>query len=194
MRRRSLLAGIAALAALAAPARPAAVQDTALAYLVQTVTLRGATMRIDARHRPQRLTPSFSVTAVTRIEVPAGEAVRLSDGRVDELAYAIADTAELPGVRGVSIDFDVTIALRCFYRQLIHRVRDLLAPDTPLSITGVASWCMDDDWVSDLPIDEVVPMLRSAASWKSAAARVRTEGRLITGPCRGALGLAKETP
>src|SRR5574339_223744 len=107
MRRGSLLAALAAVATLGVAAGPVAVQDTTLAYVVQTVTLRGATIRVEPRTRPQRLTPAFPVTAVTSIEVPAGVPVTLSEARIDELAYAIADTAEFPGVRGVQIDFDV---------------------------------------------------------------------------------------
>ena len=166
----------------------------AVAYVVQTITLRGATVRIDPRPRPQRVSPSSGVIASTHIEVPAGAAVALSDGQVEQLAYAIADTAEIPLVRAVQIDFDATIAQRCFYRDLIHRVRALLPAEVPLSMTALASWCMDDDWVSDLPIEEVVPMLRSAADWRAATARTRAEGRSISGPCQVALGVPKQSP
>jgi hypothetical protein len=169
-------------------------QDMAVAYIVQTITLRAATVRIDPRPRPQRDSPSSDVIAATRIEVPAGAAVDLSQGQIEQLAYAIADTAEIPLVGAVQIDFDATIAQRCFYRDLIHRVRALLPAEVPLSITAIASWCMDDDWVSDLPIEEVVPMLRTAADWKAATARARTKGRPIEGPCRAALSIPKEKP
>ena len=163
----------------------------AVAYVVQTITLRGATVRIDPRPRPQRVSPSSGVIAGTRIEVPAGAAVDLSDGQVEQLAYAIADTADIPLVGAVQVDFDATIAQRCFYRDLIHRVRALLPVEVPLSMTAIASWCMDDDWVSDLPIAEVVPMLRLGHEWKAAAKRARQEGRATDGPCRNALGAAK---
>ena len=161
----------------------------AVAYVVQTITLRGATVRIDPRPRPQRASPASGVIGSTRIEVPAGAAIDLSHGQVDQLAYAIADTAEIPLVGAVQVDFDATIAQRCFYRDLIHRVRSLLPAEVPLSMTAIASWCMDDDWVSDLPIAEVVPMLRMGHEWKAAAKRAREEGRAAEGPCRNALGL-----
>ena len=165
-------------------------QDMAVAYIVQTITLRAATVRIDPRPRPQRDSPSSDVIAATRIEVPAGAAVDLSQGQIEQLAYAIADTAEIPLVGAAQIDFDATIAQRCFYRDLIHRVRALLPAEIPLSITAIASWCMDDDWVSDLPIAEVVPMIRMGHEWKAAAKRAREDARQITGVCASALGVA----
>ena len=161
----------------------------AVAYVVQTITLRGATVRIDPRPRPQRDSPSSGVIAVTSIDVPAGAAVDLSEGQLEQLAYAIADTAEIPLVGDVQVDFDATIAQRCFYRDLIHRVRALLPAEVPLSMTAIASWCMDDDWVSDLPIEEVVPMIRMGHEWRAAAKRARAEGRAAEGPCRNALEL-----
>ena len=166
----------------------------AVAYVVQTVTLRGTTLRVDPRPRPQRDSPSSGVIGVTRIEVPAGAAIDLADGQLEQLAYAIADTGEIPLVGAVQIDFDATIAQRCFYRDLIHRVRALLPADVSLSITAIASWCMEDDWVSDLPIEEVVPMIRMGHEWRAAAKRAREEGRTIEGPCRNALGAAQPKP
>ena len=164
-------------------------QDMGVAYVVQTITLRGVTFRTDPGHRPQRVNSAAEVTAITRLEVPAGASIALSQGQLEELAFAIADTAELTGVRAVQIDFDATISQRCFYRALIHRVRELLPAATPLSMTALASWCTDDDWISDLPIEEAVPMLRMGRDWKAAAKRAREDGRAAEGPCRNALGL-----
>ncbi len=164
-------------------------QDMGVAYVVQTITLRGATVRTEAGHRPQRVSPAADVTAITRIEVPAGAAVALSDGQVEQLAFAIADTADLPGVADVQVDFDATLAQRCFYRALIHRVSELLPDDTRLSITALAAWCLGDDWVSDLPIDEAVPMVGMRREWTAAAGRTRDDRRPDAGPCRNALGV-----
>ena len=190
--RTVILTGALALLATVAPAQTQAgsqAQDMSVAYVVQTITLRGPSIRTEARHRPQRVSPASDVTAITRIEVPAGAGVSLSDGQLEGVAFAIADSAELPGVDEVQVDFDATISQRCFYRALIHRLSELLPDDTRLSITALPSWCMDDDWLSDLPIDEVVPMLRTGREWKSAGKRARDQGRLDAGPCRNALAL-----
>ena len=190
--RTVILTGWVAMLATLCPAQTrvgAGEQDMAVAYVVQTITLRGPTIRTEARHRPQRVSPASDVIAITRIEVPAGAAVSLTDGQLEEVAFTIADTAELPGVGEVQVDFDATISQRCFYRALILRVSELLPDDTRLSITALASWCLDDDWVSDLPIAEAVPMMGMGHGWKIAAKRARQENRSDGGPCRNALAL-----
>ena len=188
---RSLtLCTLAAVAALCPTPAPLVAQDMAVAYIVQTITLRGGTVRNDPRHRPQRLAPASDVTAITRIEVPAGAAVSLSQGQLEDVAFSIADTAELPQVKTVQIDFDATIDQRCFYRALIHRLRELLPAETRITMTALAPWCMDDDWISDLPVDEAIPMLRMGGEWKAAVKRAREERRPSEGPCRNALQVA----
>ena len=193
-RVRAIVTLLGAVALLATPRlAPIGVraqeQEMSLAYIVQTITLRGPTVRTELRQRPERVSPASSVTAITRIEVPAGVAASLTDDQLEQVAFAVADTADLPGVQEVQVDFDVTISQRCFYRALVHRIRELLPADTRFSITALASWCMDDDWLSDLPIDEAVPMLRTGDEWKIAAARAAEEGRPLEGPCRNALAL-----
>src|SRR5207245_3835544 len=76
----------------------------------------------------------------------------------DAIAIAIARTAALPRVAGVQVDFDATASQRAFYRELLERLRARLAPGTPISITALASWCVGDHWLGDLPIDEAVPL------------------------------------
>lgn len=186
---RCALALLAALHPAQTPVQ-AQPQDMGVAYVVQAITLRGATIRTEAIHRPERITPAAAVIGITRIDVPAGAAVFLSPAQIEQLAYTIADTADLPRVNAVQVDFDATIAQRCLYRELIHRVRDLLPSHVPLSITALASWCMDDDWISDLPLAEVVPMLRLGQEWKVAATRARERGLVADSPCRNALELA----
>jgi hypothetical protein len=186
MRSACVLCVAAALATTHAH-QSIAQDDLAVAYVVQTITLRAAISRVDPGHKPVRVSPTAPFTAITRIEVPAGTAVTLTDGQVEELAYRIADTSELPRVATVQVDWDAGIASRCLYRDLIHRVRALLPSHVRLAMTALASWCTDDDWISDLPVDDVVPMLRSGTDWKAAAQRVRAGGPTPEGPCRGAL-------
>ena len=61
------------------------------------------------------------------------------------------DMASLPEVfLAIQIDFDATKSERSFYRELITDLRQRLPANVHLSITALASWCMDDDWLSDL--------------------------------------------
>jgi hypothetical protein len=62
--------------------------------------------------------------------------------------------ARRPGISGIQVDFDATASERRFYRELVIDLRRLLPDSVPLSITALASWCLDDNWISGLPADE----------------------------------------
>jgi hypothetical protein len=80
----------------------------------------------------------------------------LSPAQLQKTADEIASLSALSNISVVQIDFDATVSERDFYRALLHEVK----PRVPsLSITALASWCAGDRWLSDLPIDEAVPML-----------------------------------
>ena len=78
---------------------------------------------------------------------------------VDEAATAIAAAGDIPGVRALQVDFDATLSQRPFYRALLSKLRQRIAPTMPLSMTALTSWCQSDSWISGLPVVEAVPML-----------------------------------
>jgi hypothetical protein len=209
-RRALRLAGVFALAAVASPPlsraapgmlppvmlwaweRPTDLRalpaGTGVAFLSQTIHIHSAATRISPRRQRLLVAPGTALVAVTRIEATPAELSDLNDGRLARVAEDIASTASLPGVRGVQIDFDATLSQRPLYRRLLHDVRRQLGPQTFLSITALASWCMRDGWVDDLPVDEVVPMLFRMGAGE------RIPPRLRPGPCGGALGIALDEP
>src|SRR5439155_8746311 len=74
---------------------------------------------------------------------------------VMQRAAAVAAITHL-GSDNVQIDFDATLSERPFYRALIN---DLHRTIPHITITALASWCSDDRWMGDLPIDDAIPML-----------------------------------
>jgi hypothetical protein len=62
-------------------------------------------------------------------------------------------------ISAIQIDFDARKSERGFYRDLLRQLRGRLPAGLPLSITALASWCVYDNWIGDLPVDEAVPML-----------------------------------
>jgi hypothetical protein len=48
---------------------------------------------------------------------------------------------------------------RSLYARLLRRVRTRLDRSTALTITALASWCIGDRWLEQLPVDEAVAML-----------------------------------
>jgi Protein of unknown function (DUF3142) len=210
-RRRAVIAvGVFALAAVsAAPYAPAAPvplpplmlwawerptdlrslsSGTGVAFLSQTIHVRGAAIGISPRRQKLLVSSSTPLLAVTRIEATPAELSDLDDDLLRRFAMAIAATASLPRVRGVQIDFDATLSQRPLYRRLLHEVRRQLGPETFLSMTALASWCMRDDWLEGLPVNEVVPMLFRMGPGE------RVPERLRGGGCGPALGTALDEP
>lgn len=124
-----------------------------VAFLAKTLRIEGDRVISRPRLQPLELAPGTNLIAVVRIE---SDHPTLSQTQLARTASEVIELAHLSGISAVQIDFDATISERNFYRSLLNEVK----PQVPsLSITALASWCEGDNWLSDLPIDEAVPML-----------------------------------
>lgn len=169
--------------------------EAGVAFLARTVRLRSDDVAIRPRLQPLNLPAGISVMAVARVETDAVDKPALSAQQGERLVVAIADMAKLPNVSNIQIDFDATKSERTFYREVIKNVRRRLPDSVSLSITALASWCTEDDWLSELPIDEAVPMLfRMAADSKQIAGRLAAGDDFIAGPCRHSYGVSTDEP
>ena len=131
----------------------------AVAFLAQTIELNGDKVEIKPRRQPLNVPPETKMIAVTRIETnKKGEKVALSDLQRAEILRLLLATLELKNVSEIQLDFDVTVSEREFYRKLLQELRPKLPPNIVLSITALASWCVSDNWIHDLPVNEAVPM------------------------------------
>jgi hypothetical protein len=96
-------------------------------------------------------------------------------------------------VSAVQIDFDAKATERTSYRKLLFRVRELLPRSVALSMTALASWCAGDNWLSDLPVDEVVPMLfRLGVNSDQFASRLQSGEELFGQPCTFSAGVSTD--
>jgi hypothetical protein len=132
--------------------------QTAVAYLDRTLDLSGDTVVIRPRFQPLTLPARTILIPVARIETDRRSPPSLSAtqrARASRIIAAMA-ASSLPAIQ---VDFDATRSQRAFYRDLIADLRSRLPVSTALSITALVSWCMDDDWVGELRVDEIVPML-----------------------------------
>jgi hypothetical protein len=159
--------------------------DVGVAFLAQTITSTARASIVLPRRQPLLVGPATPLIAVTRIEMPGGDAT----APVDDIARAIASTARLPRVAAIQIDFDATLSQRPMYRRLLHAIRREMPHGMPLSITALASWCMRDNWLDDLPIDEAVPMLFRMGPAEGAAPL-----DLRAPACDGAVGTSLDEP
>jgi hypothetical protein len=84
-------------------------------------------------------------------------------------------------------------AHNAFYRDFLTDLRNRLPPAMPLSITALASWCIYDDWIADLPIDEAVPMLyRMGADSASIDQYLRRGGDFVPALGRYSVGISTD--
>lgn len=170
-------------------------KETGVAFLARTIRLHSEEVEVRPRLQPLNLPDGANVMAVARIETDARRKPELSAAQREQLAGAIAEMAKLPKVAHLQIDFDATQSERAFYRELIFDVRRRLPQTVSLSITALASWCTYDDWLSDLPIDEAVPMLfRMAADGKQIAGRLDAGEDFIAPVCRHSYGISTDEP
>jgi hypothetical protein len=163
------------------------------------------------RLQPLRITPGTQLIAVVRIEAPSipNTSVSLeqnhssshsfpifSDAQRVLLASEIADLQSTPGVSAIQIDFDAPASAHGFYASLLQDVRRKLPPSMPLSITALASWCIGDPWLAQLPpgtIDEAVPMLfRMGPDAANVAKFLHSNDDFPVAACRGSLGLSTD--
>ncbi len=136
------------------------------------------------RMRTQALTlrPDVALLPVVRVESPSVHA----PAEIAGLLPGLEGAANLPGVRGLQIDFDARRSERAFYRVLLESLANKTSK--PISVTALASWCEGDRWLDREPIAEAVPMLFRMGRGESR------EMDLQSTVCRSSIGLSTDEP
>lgn len=167
-------------------------RKTGVAFLSKTVFLDRHAVSVVPRVQPLRVSPGTPLIAVIRIEA---REPKLNEEQRRQTVDAITSATTLIKIQAVQIDFDATLSQREFYRSTLSDVRRRLPPNFPLLITALASWCMNDDWITDLDIDEAVPMLfRLGKNAHSANAYLASNLQFKSPHCNGSLGLSTDEP
>ena len=167
-------------------------QKTGVAFLAKTITLRGDKVVAKPRLQPLKVPDATKIVAVVRIESDRTEPPSLSPA---QLAQTVAEIRNSSVKSLLQIDFDATVSERNFYRSLLTQLRNELPASTALSITALASWCAGDDWLTDLPIDEAVPMLfRLGVDQRQFQRRLETGQPFESRMCRNSAGVSTDEP
>ena len=165
-----------------------------VAFLAESIFLDQQPL-LRPRLQPLRVGPSTPLTAVVRLEITSRTPHAFDASYTSTVAQWIVNVAREPQVEAVQIDFDATRSLHDFYRALLAQVRPLLPATTSLSITALGSWCMGDDWLSKLPIDEAVPMLFRMGVDRENILRALAAGDDFREPlCRSSIGVSTDEP
>lgn len=166
-----------------------------VAFLATTITLRGDEVAIRPRFQPLQVPPGTALMAVARIETDTVERRAFSATQRMVVVSAVEELAHLPGVGGVQVDFDAVLSERDFYRDVLTDLRHELPDSAALSITALASWCMGDNWLDALPVDEAVPMLfQMGVDHHSVLERLQKKGEFRVPLCRESIGISTDEP
>ena len=172
-------------------------QRFGVAFLAQTLTIRNGEVVYIPRRQPLKVPPAAKLIAVTRIESQktTHEPVDLNNELRRKLVERIRKTLELENVSAIQVDFDVLTSERTFYRQLLNDLRNELPDNVPLSMTALASFCVGDRWLSDLQVDEAVPMVFRMGPDSDRIKNLLTSGADFRDAlCRRSYGVALDEP
>ncbi len=169
--------------------------EIAVAYLAGTIHLRGGAVEAVPRLQPLQVPPKTRVSAVVRIESAGPASTQLTAAQREQAVSAILWMTNRPDTVGTQIDFDARSSERAFYGDLLRDLHRRLPAGVPLSITALASWCMEDDWIAGLPIEEAVPMLFRMGPGDAEVRRRLRRGQDFTDPaCRLSAGVSTDEP
>jgi hypothetical protein len=138
------------------------------------------------RRQPLRVDPESPLVAVVRIEsdVPAPD-----PALVRSVTGELIDAARLSRVTMLQIDFDATRSQRPFYAALLRDARSQLPRHIKLSVTALASWCSDDEWIDVTTVDEIVPMLfQMGPDARRIVTRLQEQRRWPVARCNQTIG------
>ncbi len=170
-------------------------KQVGVAFLARTIYLRGNQTIARPRLQPLKVPAGTTLIAVVRIEVQHQTEPLLSTQQRAEIVEALLQSAQQQNVAALQIDFDATGSEREFYRELLFEVRRRLPESMPLSITALASWCIFDNWLDELPVDEAVPMFFSMGADSHRVNNYLATGGGLRAPlCKASLGVSTDEP
>jgi hypothetical protein len=165
--------------------------STGIAVLEETLHF-GYSMTPVARHQAILLPDRTARIAVVRIETDQRFAGHKNDSALRRAAVADLRTiSQQPGISALQIDFDAKRSERAFYRKLLVDLRRQMPSGLPLDITALVSWCSNDDWIGDLPINAATPMFfRMEPDRRRLLLNAAPEYRLREPLCAGSVGVS----
>jgi hypothetical protein len=170
------------------------------ALLVESLVLRADGVERGGRRQPLALPAGVRIVPVVHVEAAQDAPDQLTATQLGAILAAVHRHASVAtstqGAGLFQLDFEAPLRQREAYRALVARIRAALPAQVRLSVTALAHWCTQGDWLDRLPVDEVVPMLyrlgSHAADWQD---RFATGAPALAQRCRGpALGFSTNDP
>jgi len=167
-----------------------------IAPVFQQILFRGTQVLVRPGHPPHGLPPGVRVTPVVHVEMSVVRPPVDIDAHESLVVDAVAHAAARSTSGWVQLDLEAHPSQRAFWRRLVRDARAALPPGTRLSVTALAWWCRSNDWLDDLPADEVVPMFfRMGRDGPAMRAMLAAQPDRLHARCRGeALGRSLQEP
>ncbi|WP_066719775.1 hypothetical protein [Sphingomonas pituitosa] len=167
--------------------------DAEIAVQTGFIELAGDGFTARGRRYPLR-TDRPPSTAVVHLQIDDRDPPRWTPALRARVAAAVRHFARIVPTPRVQIDFEVRRSQRQILIDVLDDARAGLPRAVPLSMTAIASWCQED-WLSRLPVDEIVPMLfRMGRGDPAIRARIEGGGDWSDPACRKALAISADTP
>jgi hypothetical protein len=164
-----------------------------VAFHAVTFQLSGESVEPYRRRQPLVVPPGTYRLAVMRIEVARGTVP--GDAQRARLVKLISEQVQRQAPDAVQVDYDARASERPFYRALLQELRAALPASLRLSMTALASWCLDDGWLDGLPVDEVVPMVfRMGVDSQQVRVELARRGDFSGAQCRQSVGFVVDEP
>ncbi|MBM3764276.1 MAG: hypothetical protein FJW32_02705 [Acidobacteria bacterium] len=161
--------------------------EAEVAAWMRTVVLKKDRHNVFMRTLPLYLPPGMRPLEVVRIESDGSRKPSLEDAKWLVAEVGVGRRSRSP----IQIDFDARTSELDWYRELLSGLK---AEGVDVSITALASWCIDEPWFAPhrSSIREVVPMLYHMGPHASTyMRRIHKQGDLAN-PCRGTIGLSTD--
>jgi len=166
-----------------------------VALLAATLHLVGNDVRVRPRLQPISVPPECPTVAVIHIESDTRQRPLLNAALRRAVLRSILHQMKDTRAKALQIDFDARQSERTFYHDLLFDLRGSLPYSTGLAMTALASWCLDDDWLESLPVDEAIPMLFRMGADALTIRAALTAGANFRSPlCRQSWGVATDEP
>uniref|UniRef100_UPI004039A97A hypothetical protein n=1 Tax=Variovorax sp. BK018 TaxID=3450241 RepID=UPI004039A97A len=168
------------------------------AVMAESLVLRADRVERGGRRQPLLLPAGVRLIPVIHVETATDAPDELAPVHRDAIIAAVnrQATATTAGAELLQLDFEAPARQRETYRALVVAIREALPAGTRLSVTALAHWCTQGDWLDKLPVDEIVPMLYRlgphADEWRR---RFTQRDPALARRCQGpALGFATNDP
>ena len=169
--------------------------NVGVAYVASTILLRGEDALVHPRAWPLLLARGTATVPVLHVDASWRTPPALSERQTARITQELLRLARRSSHQVVQLDFEVRRSQRTFLANTIAAIRSQLAPDIALSVTALASWCLDDYWMQDSHADEIVPMaFRMGAEQHALRQRLLQQHGFTRARCGTAIGLSTDEP